>query len=125
MATARWVGLDRLLPGFRVVGRDVQRAVDMAQRKAAERIMNKAQRLVPRVTGYLANSRYIRPAQIGGMRALEVGFAANYALAVHEIPRPRSSNGVWKYLETPYLEELTGYERRIAKDVRRALRGRR
>jgi hypothetical protein len=79
---------------------------------------------VPRATGNLANSAYVKPMGMGsvaGDPVVEIGYSAVYALSVHENPRAGKTRGVspqgkkytephgvrwarggnWKYLEGP------------------------
>jgi hypothetical protein len=99
--------------------------------RITQRIMRESKELVPKKTGYLLSTAYIRKA--GGI-GYEFGYSANYALAVHEIPPPgnhasnivgRSTSGglggmrtawhhpptSWKYLEIPYRKHAQGMER--------------
>ena len=144
---AKFENLGRVLNGFATVGVELERAVLKAQRRMAEEILNKSQRLVPRTTGNLANSKFIREEFSGGVRHLVLGYSANYAMFVHEwhgnyparsaaqrramfanmrdagvLRKGRRSNGSPKFLEKPYLEVISTYTERVMRQVRADLR---
>ncbi|MGE3276726.1 MAG: hypothetical protein AB7O67_16565 [Vicinamibacterales bacterium] len=109
---------------------------------------------VPVELGALRDSGYVEPPQLGGTSGgrdasgrfvsgggsrdvtVVMGFggpAADYALAVHEIPPPpqkseggRSAThtvGGWKYLETPALEAQQTMDKDLAADLLDAVKG--
>ena len=67
---------------------------------AASDMMTTAMRLTPVDTGWLRASRYVRRPVVSGDRFFfDVGFAASYAVFVHEINR-NYVVGEWKFLQT-------------------------
>ena len=90
----------------------------------AKRIMRRSQQLVPRVSGALAASAYVhKPVMWPGGASVELGYTADHAIRVHELPRSGKTEGVgpapryptyapgswagtgqWKYLEQPFEE---------------------
>lgn len=96
----------------------------------AQAIMDESQKIVPRDTGRLASSQYVAPpVEATSGPEVELGYATNYAMAVHEIPPPpdkspggRSAtheNGQqWKYLETPLKAAFRGFAERLARRIR-------
>lgn len=66
-------------------------------RKWLEIVGAESQKQVPRITGRLARSMRIMvtDAPVSGT----ISYTAPYAGIVHEIVRPKGSNGKWKYLE--------------------------
>ena len=71
-----------------------------ANRAAGERILTRAQQLVPVDTGHLRDSGYVRESN----DSVEVGFDADYALHVHERTDIFHQNGQAKFLETAVNE---------------------
>ncbi len=68
----------------------------------AEAVVVESGNEVPRITGFLANSVRIVMHRSHTRMSVVIEYLAAYAAAVHEIPRPPTSNGKWKYLEHPY-----------------------
>jgi len=105
----------------------------------ATQLLAEADRLVPRDTGNLANSKFITPPTEDLAPTVVAGYggaAAPYALRVHENPRAGKTGGVspqgkkyktwagvgqWKYLETPFKERTSGFPERIADHIKKDL----
>lgn len=67
---------------------------------ATATVISTAMRLTPVDTGWLKSSRYVRlPKMNGGRFSIEAGFAATYAIHVHEIHKDYIV-GEWKFLST-------------------------
>lgn len=67
---------------------------------AASSLISTAMRLTPVDTGWLRSSRYVKRPVVGGSAfTVEVGFAATYAIFVHQINKAYIV-GEWKFLKT-------------------------
>jgi hypothetical protein len=67
-------------------------------------IMNASKPLVPVDTGFLVQSGHVQIPQVQGNRVtVTLGYAAEYAIYVHENLNARHTTGSAKYLEIPYL----------------------
>lgn len=94
---------DTLLSNLKKIGMNTGEGV--AEEKA-EKILKRAQDYCPVDTGNLKNSGYIEKTNLG----FEVGFSAEYASFVHEMPQSKLKNGVSQYLKKAYIEVLNGGE---------------
>ena len=113
-----------------------QRAVKRHGRMKAEELMTASKRLVPRDTGTLVGTGFVRgPSGTDRKWFIEVGFSANYAIYVHEIPPP--SEGAphpdqitpgtrtarhdpptqWKFLQRPAESMFKKFEFTAASDA--------
>lgn len=85
--------------------------VDETQEIAAESQME-----VPRQTGHLSLSMRVknrqRPAAFG-----IIDYVADYALWVHEMPRPPSSNGKWHFLSDPLKRAKKRFAKRVLQRI--------
>ena len=106
----------------------------------AKRIMRASQQRVPVLSGALKNSGYVeKPIFYGPVAEVELGYSADHAIKVHEMPRsgktegrspgPRfqtysswSTHGQWKFLEEPANELTATSKERIAAEVQLNLR---
>jgi hypothetical protein len=118
---------------------DIQRRIADATAEALWQelrlTLNESQRRVPVDTGYLRGSGYVaEPVALGDRVIGSVGYSAEYAYAVHEIPPyyiatrekrrgAHHSSGTWKFLEKVILERSPKFEKRIAMRVKNILRG--
>lgn len=75
--------------------RQVEKGFNIAIREVALEVLEEAQDRVPVITGFLKNSGEVEKISED---KYAVTFTAPYAIYVHEIPRPPSSNGEYKYL---------------------------
>ena len=105
----------------------------------ATELIADSQDLVPRDTGTLAASSFIRFVDDPRTPVVEAGYggaASAYALKVHENPRSGKTGGVspsgqrykhwaavgqWKYLEQPFKQRAPGFSDRMAEVIRRIL----
>lgn len=78
-------------------------------RAEAEILRTESMREVPVLTGRLRNSARV----VVETRKIIVEYATPYAFWVHEMPRPPSSNGKWKFLEDPFNRWAVGFSDRI------------
>ena len=101
----------------------------------AKRIMRASQQRVPVLSGTLKNSGYVeKPIFYGPVASVELGYSADHAIKVHEMPRSGQTSGVgpgprfqnyrswatigqWKYLEEPANEIMQTSKERIAAEV--------
>lgn len=77
-------------------------------RVLAETIRTESLRLAPIDTGFLRSTAFVRRVRVN---VLEVGYAAAYALPVHEIPPSRAQHRPptqWKFLEQPARQHFEG-----------------
>ncbi len=90
----------------------------------AEMIMNDSKRMTPVDTGYLRASGYVLDPTVGG-DAIEVqlGFWANYAAYVHDLPY-NHVNGSPRFLEMALDDRMPGMGRRIIDRVMKRIGGR-
>lgn len=125
--------LNRVLHGFDLYDKNTRNAARIAQQRISEGLLSESKKIVPVATSNLQKSAYKKEFREGGMWWSEVGYSAEYALPVHEIPAPPAvSEGGrsamhnpprrWKYLEEPYLELLPTYNEKIAREIKKALR---
>lgn len=98
------------------------KAGEQAVDQYANRVVGKAQKLAPKLTGALAGSGIAEKAQFNGhdIRAT-VGFNTNYAAAVHERLDVHHENGQAKFLETPMRTEAPKLPPFVEKAMRSAL----
>jgi hypothetical protein len=91
----------------------------------AERIMTESQRQVPVDTGRLKNSKFVIHGISKDGVVSTLGYRADYAVFVHEMPpdRVRHVNGKWKFLEDPLKAAVDGFQDRVADYVAKALKG--
>lgn len=83
---------------------NVRREVDARVWNLGERIMTESARLAPVDTGYLRASRFQRwgPNE-GSASVVELGYSAEYALWVHEIPAAHNPPTRWQFLLEPAM----------------------
>lgn len=105
------------------MSRDVQKAYASAVNMEAELVMTESQNQVPVDTGNLKNSRFIEAQVEHDGVHVELGYRAEYAMVVHELPPERVShvNGKWKFLEDPLKAAIPGFASRVMKRVKKAL----
>lgn len=93
----------------------------MARRVQAEmkEIISQSQLLVPRDTGFLAQSAFTETPEVLGDR-IEVtgGYAAEYAVYVHEDLSAFHDDGVARFLAIPYEQWERGALKRFGEDLR-------
>ncbi len=83
--------------------------------RTAQGTLNKSAELVPVDKGILRGSRYITEPEIGpGRIGVSMGYATDYAAAVHErLDAAHNPPTQAKYLEAPLLQDLPEYPRAI------------
>lgn len=130
--TVRVEGVDRAVAGLRAHVRKVRGATMAGLFEGGLQIEATAIERAPHELGTLRGSSYTRRAMQGG-KAVEVGFGADYALAIHEnteqklkgIPRPSGLGHYWgpqgqpKYLESAMIDEADAVVRSVEKHARR------
>ena len=85
-----------------------------AQEKAAKVVMERSQQLVPRRTGALARSEFIRRSG----DTVVMGYGADHAIEVHERTEIPHSNGQAKFLEQAIKETSNELLREIGKNTK-------
>lgn len=75
---------------------------------------------VPRITGHLARSMRWGVSDGHPVTGF-IRYQAPYAGIVHEVPRPASSNGKWKYLEDPMKRNAMSMVPMIGAAIRKEL----
>ena len=89
--------------------------------REATKIMNASKPLVPVDTGFLRQSGHVQPPQIVGNRVtVTLGYAAEYAIYVHENLNARHKVGIAKFLEVPFRAWKQGGLQAIADGFRAA-----
>ena len=115
-------GVEVTKKGLGIVGENATQGMRRGARRWLEETAAASSQLVPRLTGHLARSvRVEMQDTIGGVKG-SISYNAPYAAIVHEIPRPPSSNGQWKYLEQPFMERLPELTNTVAAEVKRGAR---
>jgi len=103
-------GVSEALQAF---GREAKRELFEAVTEEIHEVAREAQEEVPVITTHLADSMRVnvrqRPAVYG-----EIKFLADYALYVHEVPRPESSTGKWHYLSDPLARSKKALVKNVA-----------
>ncbi len=94
----------------------IVRAGVKATEEEAEAIKARAVELAPLDTGDLRKSAYVKTMSNG---AVEVGFSARHAIAVHESTERQYRHGQAKFLEQAIVESKKGMGKRLAKRIRR------
>lgn len=81
--------------------------------------MSKSAEVVPVDKGLLRGSRYVSDPEIGpGRISVSMGYATDYAAAVHEnIMARHNPPTMAKFLEAPLLQDLPEYPRQILRTV--------
>ena len=135
---ARLIGYNGALRKAKTLEDLIPLMVAKALHREGKRIMALSQERVPRDTGRLAASSYVKPPEfIGPIAQVELGYDAPYATYIHEHPRAGETEGLrpgirgskghgysswagtgqWKYLEVPANEMMITSKNRIAADV--------
>lgn len=119
-------GIDAAIKNFSDMSRRGQRAYISAVRVEAELIMTESQRQVPVATGNLKSSKFVIAEEKADGVTVVLGYRAEYALFVHEIPPERANHpdGKWKYLEDPMKKAIPGFDRRVRDRMMRELQRR-
>jgi hypothetical protein len=126
MPTTGFENLDQVLQQVEDYRQEALAACTAFVEGEAELIMQRADEIVPRETGELAESAFIEePVQSGDMVSVTMGFAAEHAKVVHERLDVHHPNGKQaKYLETAVYQAADGAPRRMADIVQEHLHGR-
>jgi len=90
--------------------REINTRTDSRMRIVAEEILTEAKELAPVDTGYMRSTGFVRRPKLN---ILEIGFAASYAIFVHEIPASHKAPTQWKFLEQPAKRRLSGVADRV------------
>lgn len=118
--TVTVTGIKQATEAFTFLGRAVTKAALAGVNEHLEMVGTESQRQVPRITGKLARSMrkqlHERPAVFGTL-----DYLAPYAIHVHEVQRPPSSTGKWKYLEDPFKAQEPLFRARVGDRVRKAI----
>ena len=136
---ARLIGYNAALRKAKTLEDLIPLMLAKALHREGKRIMALSQERVPRDTGRLAASGYVKPPEfIGPIAQVELGYDAPYATYIHEHPRAGETEGLrpgarglkghgysswagtgqWKYLEEPANTLLPTSRARIAADVK-------
>ena len=112
-------GVEALKKKLAHLGKRAQAAFEDALILEAGAVMNEGQRRVPVVTGRLRSSAFVRPVQRNQYRSdLRFGYAAPYAIYVHEIPGGRG----YKWLANAVNATMRGRHGRMLAVIQRVLR---
>ena len=118
MSIVATIDTSRLQPMLRRASR-IQRAnLKRVMVRGGERILAQSQREVPRRTGFLANSRFLRVEDTRTTIAVTIGYSAPYAIFVENAPPgTRFRVGKRHYLRDP----VNRNRRRILREMKQAL----
>ena len=95
-----FTGTGKVMESIAKLRRIAPEALAAATYMATGTVISTAMRLTPVDTGWLRQSRYVRFPKMSGDRfSIEAGFAATYAIYVHEIHKDYIV-GEWKFLST-------------------------
>ena len=128
-------GVEQVLATLKALGDDAEPAMQAALVNEALELLVESDRLVPRNTSNLADSKFVEEAPLV-VTAGYGGAACAYALSVHENPRSGQTGGVspsgkpyktwaqvgqWKYLEEPFKARTAGFDDRVGDFLRKRL----
>ena len=118
-------GFSQMMASLENMKNDVPKALDKAIYKQAHAIFRKSQRLVPVKNGYLKGSGVVEGPTNHEMLIGYGGPAASYALFVHEGGEKNWSEPgkIAKFLETPVMEAIPGFEQRMAEVCEQQAKG--
>lgn len=112
--------IEHVSEGFTFLGKAATKAAVQAVNEHLELVGTESQKQVPRITGKLSRSMrkilHERPVVYGTL-----DYLAQYAVQVHEVQRPPSSTGKWKYLEDPFKAAEPLFRPRLADAVAQAI----
>lgn len=123
--TIKVEGLEQATKAIKAKGTAYRQAVAKAVFSEAQALLTESKILVPVITGNLKSSGRVNMKEGGDIEAV-ISYGdptVPYALRVHEEPRPPTSNGTYKYLETPFKEASGKYAARIAANAKKYMRG--
>jgi len=109
-------GAEELMSNLKKLTKKVGADLSRAMLTEGELIMTESQRQVPRLTGFLANSRSVELSERRSEIVVVLSYGADYAFKVHESFTVRS--GKRKYLEDPLKAASGGMADRIAKRIK-------
>ncbi len=126
MTSARWAdgvviyGLSQAIRDVKALTGAADKALVRGTRRWLEMVAERSQFEVPRITGRLAGSMRVQVTTkpVTGT----ISYNMPYSAIVHEVPRPISSDGKWKFLQGPWEELLPVAEHVIAKEVKAAMK---
>jgi hypothetical protein len=121
MFNAKMRGVKKLLKKLEQIGKDAPKVLGGALYQEGLAIDALATERTPVDTGRLRATHYVTPPQktdTGTGRVVEVGFATDYAVYVHEMTGSNHTTGQAKYLESAMKERTPEFLPRLA---RRAL----
>lgn len=96
------------------------KAYRRAVRVEAEKVMTASQLEVPVDTGRLKNSKFIVIHETSNGLVAELGYSADYAIWVHEIPAAHAV-GKWKYLEDPIKRAMGKFQSNVADAISKSM----
>lgn len=113
-------GLEHVTETLQIAGRAAKDGAKVGVQKHLDAVAKASQAEVPVITEVLKKSLTTRVRERPAIFGI-VEYTAPYALPVHEIPRPPSSTGKWRYLADPFWRLEGKYLPTVAKEVERAL----
>lgn len=120
--TVRWEGAKEFAKFLEDTADATEKDVAAALFQEGEKIMAASKKDTPVDTGRLRSSGHVKDPKIsrGGGVEVELAYATDYALAVHEIPRGYKS-GKSKYLESNMKAAATGFGNRMIETIKKRL----
>lgn len=120
-------GVSKLQYRFKHISELTEKETVKELKEIGEDLKAESQDVVPYREGDLRNSAYVNQFWEDGNPYVEVGYRAEYSIAVHENLDPNvewTTEGTGpKFLERPYAANKTRYAERLKDAGRRALRG--
>jgi|688.fasta_scaffold941085_1 hypothetical protein len=107
------LGKDILRKRISKVERNYLHAMALALQQEGESIADSSKEIVPKETGALARTIFVRPRVRAKGSHVLVGYGAWYAAIVHQRLDVRHENGKAKFLEQPLNDASNGYIQRV------------
>lgn len=117
--------LVKVVSSFNKFARENSREVHQALYKEATLLLQRSKAIVPYKTGYLLGSAFVATDLAARARhniSMIVGYTAPYAFEVHENNKNYNNGKQWKFLETPFQKTSQGFNEKISRRVRVALK---
>jgi hypothetical protein len=102
-------GFDQLSKGLKDISDNITDDVLRVVEEEANALLAESQEIVPVDTGFLRDSGYVEITRDGDEVTARIGYAAPYALTVHEHTDAHHDTGQAKFLEAPLLQRRSQF----------------